>query len=84
MYYLEGELVESDRILNSFRFELASMDQEILITALVNICYELNIDVPIWTHVQDRELSKKGVVEIPLDDQRILRIKLFTPEHLKA
>ena len=43
-------------------------------TALVSLCDELGVEVPIWTAHEERILKKNGHLRIDMDDGGVLRI----------
>lgn len=42
--------------------------------ALVSMCDELKVEVPVWTRYEDRALDKKGVARILLNNGDVLKI----------
>jgi hypothetical protein len=69
---LAGEIIQDDTVINAV--QMAYNDIKGFFVALVNICDELKVDVPIWTSIEDKLLEKKGEVLIPLEEGMILRI----------
>lgn len=43
-------------------------------TALVTLCDELGVEVPIWTTSEERILKKRGQLELEMDNGLILKI----------
>lgn len=50
-----------------------SSDNEFF-TALVTLCDELGVEVPIWTTNEERILKKRGQLELEMDNGSIMRI----------
>ncbi|MDK2800773.1 MAG: hypothetical protein PWP27_1442 [Clostridiales bacterium] len=72
MKTLVGELIKNNRIIDTV--QMTYQDHKGFFIALVNICDELKVDIPIWTAKEDKLLDRKGEVLIALDKNTVLRI----------
>jgi hypothetical protein len=52
-------------------------DEKDFFRALVSICDDLNLEVPIWTCFEDRSIAKKGFAKIGLDGSSNIRITIL-------
>ncbi len=79
---LKGQIVKDNEIIKTAKGEYDSSTG--FFVALVNICDELELDIPIWTANEDKALRKKGEAIIKIDDERILKIiKLMAQDGIK-
>jgi hypothetical protein len=65
--------IERNGIIENTRIMTYSSDNEFF-TALVTVCDELGIDVPIWKKSEERILLRKKILEIQMDNEAVLRI----------
>lgn len=72
MNILKIEIQKNERINNSRQMGYNS-DKEFF-TALVTLCDELGVDVPLWTTNEERLLEKSGHLDMELDNGGIMRI----------
>ncbi|WHH57088.1 hypothetical protein [Petroclostridium sp. X23] len=72
MRVLIGQVIQDKNILNTVQMTYA--DKKGFFVALVNICDELDVDIPIWTAMEEKLLDKKGEVLVPLEQGGFLRI----------
>ncbi len=72
MKILKGEIVRNDEVLKEA--QMRYKDTQGFFVALVNICEQLDVDIPIWTSVEDKKLAKQGKVLIPEGKNKFLRI----------
>ncbi len=72
MNILKIEIQNNDRINNSRQMGYNS-DKEFF-TALVTLCDELGVDVPLWTTNEERLLEKSGKLDMELDNGGVMRI----------
>ena len=70
MRTLRGELFNSSTLVNSV--EVTYDEDPNFFTAFVEVCYKLNIDIPIWTMNEDLLLKEKGAVFFRIDDNEIV------------
>lgn len=75
MSILKIEIQKNGKIENSKQMAYNS-DKEFF-TALVTLCYELGVEVPLWTTSEERIVEKKGKLELDMDNGLVLRIYSF-------
>lgn len=54
--------------------QMAYNDEKEFFTALVTLCDELGVDVPLWTVQEEKVLVKKGSLVMDMDNGEVLRI----------
>lgn len=65
MAILKIKLMENNTILKYA--QMPYNNESSFFLALVSICDELQVDIPIWTMSEERLFDKEGSVTIPLD-----------------
>lgn len=73
------ELVEKDVLVKTESQILHTERMDEFLEALVLMCNKLGVDVPIWTHKEEKMLLKKNVVIISNDDN-ITQLKIMTKD----
>lgn len=76
MNMLKIEIQGNDKVNTSKKMAYNS-DKEFF-TALVTLCDELGVEVPLWTTHEERIIKKRGQVELDMDNGSVLRIFSFT------
>ena len=76
MNILKIEIERNDKVDSSKQMAYSS-DNEFF-TALVTLCDELGIDVPLWTTNEERILKKRGQLELEMDNGAVMRIYSYT------
>ena len=69
---LKGQVLRDNSVINTA--QMPYEDIKGFFIALVSICDELKVDVPIWTAEEDKLLNKKGEVYIRQTTGEVLRI----------
>lgn len=77
MKMLYAELLENNVQKKLESQNLTSGTSEEFIEALVLLCSGLDVDVPLWTHREEKMLQKKKEVVIPVDSERNIVMKIF-------
>ena len=72
MNILKIELVENESIVNEKQMPYSGENGFFI--ALVSICDELEVDVPIWTTHEERILERNGYIMIPMSNGQSLVI----------
>ncbi|MGE4284715.1 MAG: hypothetical protein AB7G87_13555 [Clostridia bacterium] len=72
MKILTGQVICDENVVRVA--QMAYNDTKGFFVALVNICDQLDVDIPIWTSMEDKLLDRKGDVLLPLEQGVILRI----------
>lgn len=72
-----AELLESNIRKKLESQSLVTGTSEEFIEALVQLCNNLDVDVPLWTHKEEKMLQKKNEVLIPLDSARNIILKIY-------
>lgn len=76
MNMLRMEVVSDHKVYNSKLMPYSS-DNEFF-TALVTLCDELGVEVPLWTTHEERILKRKGQLEIDMESGQALMIYNYT------
>lgn len=74
MITIAGELIKSNSAISRAERQLEEYSSEAFIHVLVEICYELKVETPIWTLAEERLLEKNKEVLMALEDGKTLRI----------
>lgn len=72
MKVLKGEMIVEGKIIGEA--QMPYHDEQSFFVALVNICDQLKVDVPVWTSLEDRKLERGGEVFIPEGKNSVLKI----------
>lgn len=72
MNILKIEIQRNDKVINSK--QLVYKEDKEFFTALVTLCDELGVEVPLWTTIEERKMEKKGYLEIDMDNGSIMKI----------
>jgi hypothetical protein len=78
MKILYAELLESNVQTKLESKKLTTGTSEEFIEALVLLCNGLDVDVPLWTHREEKMLEKKNEVVIPVDPEKNIVMKIYT------
>jgi hypothetical protein len=76
MKLLSGELLVDGQVQNVATHSYDEKNEGTFIMALVSICTDINVDIPIWTSMEEKILDRKKSVSIPLEEDKSLRIYL--------
>ncbi len=72
MKKLIGEIIKDNDVVRG-AVEKTYTNKKNFFVALVNICEELQVGVPVWTTVEDKKLEQQGCVLIT-EEEGMLRI----------
>lgn len=72
MKVLKGQILHNNNVVSTATMPYEDIKEFFI--ALVNICDELKVDVPIWTAQEDKLLDKNGEVYIAQGGEEVLRI----------
>ncbi len=72
MNVLKIEIQRNEKIDNSK--QMAYYCDKDFFTALVTLCDELGVEVPVWTTNEERILEKKGQLDLDLENGAVMRI----------
>ncbi|MEW9125211.1 MAG: hypothetical protein AB2421_21045 [Thermotaleaceae bacterium] len=72
MKRLIGEVIKNSKTVKRAHTEYA-VDKEFFV-ALVTLCEDLTVDVPLWSFKEDIALEKKKEVEIKINQNTFLKI----------
>ncbi len=72
MNVLKIEIQSNDKVDISKQMSYSS-DNEFF-TALVTLCDELGVDVPLWTTNEERIMEKKGQFELNMENGKVLKM----------
>lgn len=76
MNILKIEIKSNDKIVNSKQIVYNS-DKEFF-TALVTLCDELGVEVPLWTTNEERMVEKRGQFDLDMGNGMIMRIYSYS------
>ncbi|MFZ5969566.1 MAG: hypothetical protein ACOYVK_20595 [Bacillota bacterium] len=72
MKVLKGELIVEENIVSIFKMPF--QDEKSFFFALVTLCDRFKIDIPVWTFREDKLMSEKGEITIPVEEHKSLRL----------
>ena len=69
--------IQRNNIIDNSKQMTYSSDKEFF-TALVTLCDELGVEVPLWTSNEERIMKKRGQLELDINNGAVLRIYSYT------
>ena len=77
MKKLIAELIENNETKKLEMKQLETDAAEEFIEALVLLCNKLDVDIPFWTHREEKLLQKKNEVIIPVNEAKNVVMRLY-------